>query len=115
MTGTPTREYWVAWLEIPGEMGPIWYGGFEGWTTDRAKAHKFTSARDARVVVTGKHRHIIHVTVTTVPRGQRAAWERVVKAADRWARNPPPDIERQDALDLRAACAALGPHRLEGT
>ena len=87
MTTAPhLREYWL--VKCP--LGYV-YTEWPAYDTDRSNAVKYPTRSKARKTLRRVCRAmakaqrgkatLVHVTVTTVPKGQRAAWERVVEAA----------------------------------
>ena len=113
----PASEHWLAYVIEPGEAGPSWMRSVRGWTTCRSEAAQWAKPELARKEYrrgkTCGRLHLIHVTVW--PTGQRAAWERVVRAAERWATYWGVRVSRgehqQHTRDLLYAVRALGQHR----
>ncbi len=114
----PLREYWYGGLDSPGQH-TLWRAE-HSWTTARLCAHRYmtragliAALRSAGSTSTPR---IVHVRVYRT--GQLAAWERVVRAADRLECSWGVKLTRGEAqralTGMFAAVRALGPHRPGG-
>jgi len=99
MTAPHLREYWL--VRGPGEYQSLPIESRKAARTACTRYRKFYSAAF----------RVVHVTV--YPKGQRAAWERVVRATMRWAAGWNGHTIGPGALDqaLLDEVSALGSHR----
>ena len=118
MTATHLREYWIVKRDVAGKRA--WLAGYDTWSTNRGAAEPYYDSETAHEDAKEHGATVVHVTITTVPKGQRAAWERVVRAAvamctafeaGKRSLDPFVTCAPVSITDLDRAVNALGAHR----